>query len=293
VRPGDRVGVAALSGPVDAQRLAQGVAALRDLGFEPVLAANLWSRHGLFAGADQERVAAFHELAADPSLTAMFFARGGHGLLRVLPLLDWDLLALYPRAYVGYSDLTPFLYQVVAKLGWVAFHGPMIAADFGRGLEPLEAETLLRVLAGPTAMAVPFAGALRSGEAEGLLLGGCLSLVAATLGTPWQLDLEGSLFFWEDTAEPPYRIDRMLTHLSLSGSLRGIVGAVAGPCPCPPTEELSMDWLQPLLDASRVHRGPVVWGVSSGHFSPNLTLPLGSLAVLRAETGKPGQLLLG
>jgi len=109
VRPGDRVGVAALSSHVDPRRLEQGVAVLRELGFEPVLAGNLDRVDGLFAGSDAERLAAFHELAADESLRAIFFARGGHGLLRVLPRIDWPLLARFPRAYIGYSDLTPFL----------------------------------------------------------------------------------------------------------------------------------------------------------------------------------------
>ena len=292
VRAGDRVGVAALSGPVDPVRLANGMAGLRALGFEPVPARNLGARSGLFAGTDQERVDAFHELAADPSLTAIFFARGGHGLLRVLPLLDWQLLADHPRAYVGYSDLTPFLHQVVVRLGWVAFHGPMVAADMARGLAAAESELLLRALAGESHLELPFAAGLRSGRAEGKLLGGCLSMIAATLGTPWQMDLAGGILFWEDVGEPPYRLDRMLTHLALSGSLAAIAGVVAGPCPCAPPEDQNLDWLDPLLDASRHHQGPVAWGLPSGHCTPNLTLPLGRPALLEVRAGEAGRLLI-
>ncbi|HEX6864125.1 MAG TPA: LD-carboxypeptidase, partial [Thermoanaerobaculia bacterium] len=125
--PGDRVGVAALSGPVDPAKLEAGISALRGLGFEPVLADNLLSRQGFLAGTDAERLAAFHRLVADPSLTAIFFSRGGYGLMRLLPALDWDLLARHPRAYVGYSDLTPFLLGLVERLGLVSFHGPLVA----------------------------------------------------------------------------------------------------------------------------------------------------------------------
>ena len=106
LQPGDRVGVAALSGTVEIRRLEAGLEALAELGYEPVEAANLRSRSGIFAGSDDERLRAFHDLAADPDLRAIFFTRGGHGLLRILPSMDWQLLARHPRAYVGYSDLT-------------------------------------------------------------------------------------------------------------------------------------------------------------------------------------------
>ena len=285
--------MAALSGPVDPDRLARGLDGLRALGFEPVPARNLGARSGLFAGTDAERIEAFHQLAADPSLTAIFFARGGHGLLRVLPAIDWQLLAAVPRAYIGYSDLTPFLHEVVTRLGVVAFHGPMVAVDLARGLSAEETDSLMRALAGDGGLELPFAAGLRSGRAEGRLLGGCLSMIAATQGTPWHMDLAGGILFWEDIGEPPYRLDRMLTHLVLSGSLTGIAGVVAGPCPCAAPEDQNLDWLDPLLDASRHHQGPVAWGLSSGHCTPNLTLPLGRAAVLEVRAGLPGSLLIG
>ena len=121
VRPGDRVGVAALSGAVDPERLEAGLEALRQLGFEPLVAANLKSGTGLFAGDDDRRLEGFHDLLAEPRLRAVIFARGGHGVLRLLPRIDWALLARRPLAYVGYSDLTPFLLEVVRRLGVVAF----------------------------------------------------------------------------------------------------------------------------------------------------------------------------
>ena len=123
------MGVAALSGPVEPEKLAAGVESLRRLGFEPVLAGNVLSRRGFLAGSDEERLAAFHELAADPGLRAIFFTRGGYGAMRILPALDWDLLARHPRAWVGYSDLTPFLMGVVRRLGLVSFHGPLVAGE--------------------------------------------------------------------------------------------------------------------------------------------------------------------
>jgi muramoyltetrapeptide carboxypeptidase len=304
--------VAALSGPVDPEKLEHGLAALRRMGFEPVVADNVLSRHGLFAGSDAERLAGFHRLAADPDLAAIFFARGGHGVLRVLPGLDWELLARRPRAYVGYSDLTPFLLAVVRRLGLAAFHGPMVAADMFRGLDGVEEASLLGALAGRYPAAMPCAGWLRApapsrdrregreGEVRGTLLGGCLSLLEATLATPWAPDLEGALVFWEDVGESPYRVDRMLTHLGLSGTLAGIAGmvvghpegaAVAADVDC--GTRVAVDWAAQLTDSLAGFPWPLAWGLESGHRARNRTLPLGLTAVLAGEGAGDCRLLLG
>lgn len=307
VVPGCRVGVAALSGPVVAARLDAGLRELERLGFEPVPAANLASRDGLFAGRDDERLAAFHALVSDPSVAAIVFARGGHGLLRLLPHIDWDLLARHPRAYVGYSDLTPFLLQVVQRLGVVAFHGPMVAADLVRGLTSEEEQSFLAALAGrpldlPLQEVASGLHARRGGVAhggatlplesvsgepsrrstgpvEGVLLGGCLSLLASLPGTPWAPDLTGSLLFWEDVAEPLYRIDRMLTHLELAGWLSTLAGMVVGQV-TPPTDPEEAARLADGLDGVLAERHaafglPVVTGLPAGHGAPNWTVPLG------------------
>jgi muramoyltetrapeptide carboxypeptidase len=286
LRPGDRVGVAALSGPVDPGRLAAGVAALAGLGYRPVEAANLGARSGLFAGGDDERLAAFHELAGDPEVRAIVFARGGWGVLRVLPRVDWELLARHPRAYVGYSDLTPFLLQVVERLGLVAFHGPMVAADLARGLAADEAASFAAALSGAVAAVHPLGWCAGGEAAEGPLLGGCLSLLTSTLGTAFAPHLDGAVLFFEDVGEPPYRVDRMLTHLRLSGRLSRLQGMIAGHLTCdapdgpaagPSNEDLlwelaaEVDW-------------PVAWGLCAGHASPNLTLPLG--APVRLDPGR-------
>jgi muramoyltetrapeptide carboxypeptidase len=287
--PGDRVGVAALSGPVDPERLARGLEALRRLGLEPVLADNLLSRHGLFAGGDAERLAAFHRLAADPRLSAVFFARGGHGLLRVLPGIDWDLLRRHPRAYVGYSDLTPFLLGVVRRLGLVAFHGPMVAADLARGLSREEEDSLLGALGGSYPADQPFTRWLREPaggkEARGTLVGGCLSLLTATLGTPYAPDLAGGIVFLEEVNEPPYRLDRMLTHLGLSGNLRNIAGMIVGHLGegQDPDGEPA-DWPALVTDGLAGFSWPLAWGLESGHLAPNRTLPVGLPARLDGES---------
>lgn len=321
--PGDRVGVAALSGPVDPERLERGLAALRGLGFEPVLADNAASREGLFAGGDDARLAAFHRLAADADLPAILFTRGGHGVLRVLPGIDWELLRRRPRAYLGYSDLTPFLLAVVRRLGLVAFHGPLVGGELARGLAAGERESLLGALGGRYPVALPLAGWLRGGAAAGPLLGGCLSLLTATLGTAWFPELSGAVLFVEDVNEPLYRIDRMLTHLALSGNLDRLGGMILGHLDATDAGAASSAGIagaastgnaagghpkslgdgdarragvELIADNLRSFEWPLAWGLESGHRSPNLTLPLGMSARLGSgDAGASGgaELLLG
>lgn len=278
--------MAALSGPVDPARLEAGLATLRRLGFEPVAAANLASRRGLFAGGDQERLDGFHELVADRSIRAVLFARGGHGLLRLLPAIDWDLLARHPRAYVGYSDLTPLLLAIVERLRLVAFHGPMVAAELAEGLQKAEEEAFLGALRGRPRLA--FGLDVRDGAvAEGPLLGGCLSLLTATVGTPWSPVPGGAVLFWEETNEPLYRLDRQLVQLELAGVLSGIAGMVVGHVTpdVEAPEDYRARWHE-LVDEHLGRRGlSLGTGLAAGHERPNLTLPLGVTARLDPHRG--------
>jgi len=314
LRPGDRVGVAALSGPVDAGRLASGLEALRSLGYQPVKASNLGTRKGFFAGSDEERLEAFHQLAADPEVRAIFFARGGYGVLRLLPEIDWRLLSRHPRAYVGYSDLTPFLLQVVERLGLVAFHGPMVAAELAAGLEAAERRSLVGALEGRFPQRFRLAGCEEGPPVEGPILGGCLSLLVSMLGTPFAVDLAGALLFVEDVDELPSRFDRMLTHLRLSGNLTRLKGLIVGhlthrrPAPDRAPGNLrrgreagqggsvsgasvrgaSVDAaLGPLVeDLAARFDWPLAWGLEVGHGRPNLTIPLGMSARLEPAQGR-------
>jgi muramoyltetrapeptide carboxypeptidase len=270
VPPGARVGVAALSSVIDPSRLMAGLTELARLGFEPVAARNLGERDRLFAGTDADRLAAFHELVDDTSLAAIFFARGGHGLLRVLDEIDWEKLAARPRAYIGYSDLTPFLSAVVERCGFAAFHGPMVAADLATGLTPEEERSLLGALGGEPEVDFEFERVVGEGSVEGPLAGGCLSLLASSLGTPNVAAFGGSILFLEDVDEPLYRLDRMLTQLRRSGSLAGVQAMVFGTSIAPANER---EWLDLASDAAP--GALLACGLSAGHVRPNFTLPLG------------------
>ena len=279
VRPGDRIGIAALSGPIDGGRLSTGVAALEGLGFEVVLASNLRAGavpegRSLFAGSDRQRLAAFHELAADDNIAGIVFARGGYGVLRLLERIDWPLLASRPRPYVGYSDLTPLLLGLVSRARTVAYHGPMVV-DFARGLRPEERTSFLDALAGKRGSpwqlepVVPGVSAGRPEATCGRLLGGCLTMLAATIGTGFLPDFRDSILVLEDIDEPEYRIDRLLTQLRTSRRMAGVRAVVAGHF----TNCEARDSLIDFADALGV---PLLVGLPAGHEAPNHTLPLGA-----------------
>lgn len=279
VTPGGRIGIAALSGPIDAERLSVGAAALEELGFDVVLASNL--RHGvvhegrtLFAGSDRQRLTAFHELAADDSVAGIVFARGGYGVTRLLDGIDWSLLASRPRPYVGYSDLTPMLLGLVSRLGAVAYHGPMVV-DFARGLRPEERTSFLEALAGRRSAVwqlepvVPGVSAGRREALGGPLLGGCLTMLAATIGTGFLPDFRDSILMLEDIDEPEYRIDRLLVQLRTSGVVAGVRTVVAG-------HFTNCDARDSLIDFAEALGVPLLVGLPAGHEAPNHTLPLGA-----------------
>ena len=266
--PGDRVGVAALSGWAEPDALAAGLGQLRALGFEPVPARNVTFREGPFAGSDDERLAGFHELVADPEIRAIFFLRGGHGVLRLVDRIDWELLARTPRPYVGYSDLTTMLLEILRRTGQITFHGPMVAVEMARGLLPVERRSLTTVMGGRERIEYDLEGPGHGDPVEGRLIGGCLSLLSSAVGTGFGPEAnEANVLFWEDIDEPFYRVDRMLTQLRLSGTVSALSGMVIG------RTGLGGDELERLgRDAGVAFAA----GLSSGHCEPNLTLPLGA-----------------
>jgi muramoyltetrapeptide carboxypeptidase len=272
------VGVAALSGWVEEERLDRGLRALRELGFRPVVAPNVSSRDGVFAGTDRQRLDGFHDLVADPDVRAIFFVRGGHGVLRLIDRIDWDLLARHPRAYVGYSDLTPLLLEILRRTGQVTFHGPMVGVEMARGLTPAELRSMTAVLEGRSGIEYDLEGPSGGDIVEGRLIGGCLSMLSSVSGTGFGLDTDGAtVLFWEDIDEPYYRVDRMLTQLRLSGAVSSLAGMVIG------RTGLDREDLERLGVEADVSFAA---GLSSGHCEPNLTLPLGAPVRLDPRRGR-------
>jgi muramoyltetrapeptide carboxypeptidase len=282
LRPGDTVGVAAISGPVEAEPLARGVAALEALGYGVRLGSNLGQKSGTLglAGSEDERLAAYRELLLDPTVAAILFARGGYGVTPLLTRLDPAEVAANAKIHCGYSDVTALSGFLLARCGLPSFHGPMVSADLARGLDPLSASFFPAMLEGrgPDELPLPSADLLVPGDAEGRLVGGCLSLLAATAETPSEFSYDGSILFLEDVGEEAYRIDRMLVTLRDGGRLAKLRGVLLGSLSAVTFGGVEDPVrLRSLLVERLAPLGvPVASGLPVGHRGPNATLPVGA-----------------
>jgi muramoyltetrapeptide carboxypeptidase len=281
---GATIGVAAISGPVDEARLNAGIGRLEAKGYRIVEASNLRRRSGIFAGTDAERAEGYLELVRSPSVDAIFFARGGYGAARVLPLLPASEVRANPKIHLGGSDLTGLFAWLDRAAGLVSFYGPMVAVEMPSE-DGLDWEA---VLAGELPAAHRFLpeDVLSPGSADGPIVGGCLSLLASLAGTPQNLSAEGSILFWEDVGEPAYRLDRMITQLEQAGTFDRLRGMVIGSL-VPPAGEAADALRRWLADRFRGAPFPVAMNVSAGHLARPRTLPLG-LRVLLTLDGEGG-----
>lgn len=286
--PGSLIGVVAPAGPVDAEQLAQVPALYARHGYRCRIFPGCHLRSGYLAGDDGARLADLHAALADDEVAALHALRGGYGCMRLLDGVDNALLRARPKLLIGYSDLTA-LHALWARAGLPTLHAPMAApGPLPASADPAragDADALFALLQGgllagavlapvraPTPLHVP-------GVAEGRLVGGNLSLVAALLGTPWAWDARGALLFLEDVNEEPYRVDRLLTQLRLAGVLDAAAGFVLGSFTkaAAPT-----DLMHEML--ARLGK-PLLAGWPGGHGTPNRPLPLGLRARLDSSAG--------
>ena len=280
VRPGDRVAIVAPASPFPADAFEAGVRELRRLGFEPVFDSGVFERRGYVAGEPDARARALMDAFEDPGMAAIVAARGGYGSVELLPFLSVDTIRRHPKLLVGYSDITALLAFLTTRCGVVALHGPCVAAGLHGGPSAYDPSTFVRALTSEEplgALMAPGLEPLVQGEAVGLLVGGNLTQLAASMGTPYAFDPPpGAVLFLEDVGERPYRIERLLTQLKYAGVLARAGAIVFGEMPGCDEADGSASARALAADALRAFRGPVAWGLPAGHASgPALTLPLG------------------
>jgi muramoyltetrapeptide carboxypeptidase len=290
IRRGDAVGVVAPSGVVEESRLGAGIGILEGLGFRVVTGGSVLRRRAYLAGSDAERGADLQAMLNDPSIRAVFCARGGFGCQRLVPSLDLSVFRDAPKPVIGYSDATALL-AAVHRAGVIGFHGPMVAADMARGLSAESLEHLHRLLTDPGyRWEAEAAVSIRPGRARGRLAGGCLSVLVTLLGTPWALDLTGAIVFLEDVHEWPYRLDRLLTQLRQSASLDGVAGVVFSTMEaCRALDGVSAVDVVREVFADAPY--PVAMGLAAGHAAADgdiqhLALPLGADVELDSDAGR-------
>jgi muramoyltetrapeptide carboxypeptidase len=280
LRPGDAIRILSLASPVEEEAVNKGISEIEQLGYVPKLDhVSVLSRDGFFAGPAVSRLCALKEALAEPGSRAIFCSRGGYGSNYLLDNLSVALAS--PKILLGHSDITSLQVCLWQKFGWVMPYGPMVASGLTNGAgapKGYDRESLLHALCETkTGWTVDLRGQPSvAGSAEGVLLGGCLTLVETTLGTPWELDTHGAILVLEDRGMKPYQVDRALMHLKQAGKLRSVAGIILGDfpeCDAPAGSESVRDVARRILAPLGV---PVVWGAAVGHtLRPMLTLPLG------------------
>jgi len=279
LKPGDRIAIVAPASPFSRDEFTRGIAEIERLGFAPVFDDSVFAREsGYLAGSPEVRAEAFTRYWTDPEVSALLAVRGGYGSVHLLPLLDRARMVARPKLFIGYSDNTSMLSWLTCQCGIAALHGPMLEGRLAGG-EGYDKRSFLELLSGGRGLELAPEGltVLRAGEARGPLFGGTITQLVSSFGTPFAFDPpEGCVLFLEEVSERPYRIDRMMTQLALSGLLaraRALVFGEMRGCDEPGGNVSALDAIR---RTTREFPGPVVVGFPSGHTTgPTWTLPLG------------------
>jgi muramoyltetrapeptide carboxypeptidase len=300
LEPGDGVGIIApASPPPDPKAVDRVVTQVEQLGFKPKLGRHVRARLGFLAGSDRDRAADLMGMFEDPAVRGIICLRGGYGTARLLDRLDYALIRRQPKVFAGYSDITSLHCAFAMKSGLVSFHSPMLNEGLGGAkFPPFSNKSFLRTVCRAEAAGSICAGyrrktvtTIRRGVAEGRLLGGNLSLLVTTLGTPFQSNFRNRILFFEDIGEEPYRLDRLLTHLMNAGLLQQLAGVAVGvnrDCEDPKVRkkrECRQSCADVLTERLKPLGVPVVTGLPFGHQPLNATLPIGVRARLDADCG--------
>ena len=280
--PGDKIGIVAPASPFNNNKFDNGLNVLESFGFQTYLPEGLFEKKGYLAGSDIHRANIFNSLFADDTVDAVFCARGGFGVLKILPLIDYELIRKNPKIFVGFSDVSALLSTVYKKCGLVTFHGPMVTtlADLDK-----ESKASIQSVVSSCArvvMAFKNSVVIKHGVCSGTVLGGNLTTLCHLLGTPYEPDFNGSILFIEEKGEAPYRIDRMLTQMKMAGCFDGLAGMIL--CSfeaCGAYDEICSIAAEIIGDKDI----PVVAGIEAGHGKTNITIPTGMDATLDTTDG--------
>lgn len=277
LRPGQKIGLLAPASSFNREAFERGCERLRQMGYEPVYSPEIFTRDLYFAGTAERRANELKSLLLRGDIAALMCVRGGYGSNYLLEKLDFQLFLQHPKILLGCSDITSLLTAVTDRTGLVTFHGPMVAKDIADAR--FDSASWVSAFGGSGGWEISTAGleVLRGGLARGRLYGGCLSMLAASLGTPFEIQTGGKILFIEDVGEKPFRIDRMLMQLRLAGKLKNVRAFIFGEmldCRSPQGESYTVQDV--ILRVLRDHHVPIVFGLKSGHVSgSNITLPIG------------------
>lgn len=295
LRAGDRIGIVAPASNIKRELLEEGCDTLRGLGYKPFYFDSILEKELYFAGSVERRARELEAMFTREDVRAIVCARGGYGANYLLNAVNLQKIASNPKIFVGYSDITTLMTWFTDSAGLVTFHGPMVTKDFSRE-DGVDLRSWEAALTGLSQWELDFGvgsgvKGLVDGEAEGILYGGCLSMLAASLGTPYEIRTAGTILFIEDVATKPYQVDRMLMQLKLADKLSGVRGLIFGEMlECFQTADQGYTLEEVILRIVGELGVPVAFGLRSGHVSRgNVTLPLGVRAALKVS-GKDASL---
>ncbi len=283
--PGDTIGMVAPASPADFSKTEKAAKYLNALGYAVVTGESVISSRGYLAGEDELRAHDINCMFADNRIDAVFCLRGGYGSQRILDLIDYRTIRDNPKIFMGFSDITALINSIYQKCGLITFHGPM-GGDFAGGLGKATKAAMKKALENAEPIGEvqnpEMPEIVSEGMAKGVLVGGNLSVIAASLGTPYEIDTLGKILLLEDVNEEPYSIDRMLNQLRLAGKLEAAAGIILGDWgdtkPEEPEKSLSLE--EVFDDMFRDIGKPVLKGYKIGHCKPNLTVPIGAEAYI-------------
>jgi muramoyltetrapeptide carboxypeptidase len=280
LKPGDTIGFVAPASPFDPKIFLQGVRTLESMGFHTLVNDEIFEKTGYVAGNDVHRARLVNRLFKDTAINAIFCARGGFGSLRILPLLDYDLIRKNPKIFIGFSDITALLTAITTRSGLISFHGPVVTTLAGAA--EMTCSALLGAVSSDMPLEIqPASGVVvQAGRAQGPLIGGNLTTLCHLLATPFETKFKNCILLIEDRGEALYRIDRMLFQMKLAGCFDGIAGLVLGSFEgCGSLDGIYKIFQEHFQDLPV----PILAGFDTGHGKRNLTIPLGIDATLDTD----------
>lgn len=289
LRKGDTIGIVSPSGPSKPKELHKGLSFFQALGLHTRLGEHVYESYGYLAGGDDKRLADFETMIKDSEIKAIIFARGGYGIGRIVPRMDFSAIQANPKIIWGYSDITYLHTAIRQKTGLITFHGPMVASDAAKTDFDELSKGMFQQLFEPSVLTynetISPLEVYAGGEAAGELVGGNLSLLVSTLSTPYEIDTDGKLLLIEDVGELPYQVDGMLQQLKQAGKFEHLQGVVIGDFARATPEDLerSLTLKQVFHDYFHQEDFPVVGGFKIGHCLPHFAVPLGVNAYLSAD----------
>ena len=281
------------SGFKDKKKAMKGIEYFESLGYKVKIGRNMFKIRGFLAGTDKERLADLHQMFADKKVDAIICLRGGYGTNRLLDSIDYKLIKNNPKIFCGYSDITALHLAFSKMTNLVTFHSPMVGA-FTDTIKKFTINNLLDILTNPeTQKEYPIPKGwkklevINKGKVKGRLVGGNLSLVVSTLGTPYEIDTKNKIVFLEDTGEESYRLDRYITHLLTAGKLSDASGIIIGlNVDCEPKDKTRQSSREVLIERLKPLKKPLLLGFPFGHIKEQITIPYGIMALLDATNGK-------